>query len=410
MSKIADLYHKIPRPIRLQIRGVIQKTRIAIGNERRFVRIEDYMKTCPEQAEFVFRADSQLRYASPRYEISDVSEVYDAQNLHGGVLRLRGASCFACSDIIQMADGRLWYELRDLYKSIGKWGTCNDGQILKADYADWYETQVPDRVEHLKTGFFLSGIFSGNYYHFVLAILPRLRWIDMTPKDVPLLVDHTVEKYASYQQLLAYCNEENRPLVFLDSNVRYEVDNLYVATTQMMAQPNYRNGQVLFNDDDQYNMAAMEYVRAKVLAHWKPIAGLPKRFFISRKNASGLRKFNEQDCIDALKSLGFEVVCPEEYSLDEQVSLFHQAECIIGGSGAAFTNIIFASETTKIIILEGYKSGICIFSTIASFVNAKLMYLYDKKLGKIPNGDYIHEDFCINPIELKNKVQKILGL
>lgn len=51
--------------------------------------------------------------------------------------------------------------------------------------------------------------------------------------------------------------------------------------------------------------------------------------------------------MDALSVFGFTFVYMEDLSFCEQVSLMAQAEIIVGPTGAAWTNIIFASPGTK---------------------------------------------------------------
>ena len=407
IMRLPSIYHNLPRGFRLFLKGFRQSARILLNLEKRFVSINNYLRDFPNMGEFICDTNIPLFSAAPCYTLHDKSYVTNSIVLQGGCLRLSHASCFASSDIIQFANGGLWYELRDFYHSVHKKSNCSDGIVLTHDEPKWYEIKSYRKVQYLENGFFLSGIFSGNYYHFLISILPRLQYIDSIPSDVPLLVDKCVERISTFKQALAYCNNEHRPIIILDDNIRYVVTNLYLVTIQAAAQPNYGIGQLLSYDDDLYSREALKFVRDAALRHLHTNTNLPKRVFISRKNASGLRKFNERECIEALKPLGFEVIYPENLSFDDQVSLFNQADCIVGGSGAAFTNILFSSNKVKYIILEGYRSGISIFSSIASYVNANLLYIYDKALGDIPNGDYIHIDFCINPQELCSMVKKI---
>ncbi len=160
-------------------------------------------------------------------------------------------------------------------------------------------------------------------------------------------------------------------------------------------------------DDDLYNGDTIDWLRSILLPRKAPIS-TPARLFISRRKASGLRKFNEEECVAILKKYGFETVYPEDYSITEQVALFNNAEFIIGGSGAAFTNLIYANEHTNVIILERYKSNICIFSSIAAHLNLNLLYLYDRTLGDIPSGYDIHSDFEVNVGDLEELITQML--
>jgi len=73
---------------------------------------------------------------------------------------------------------------------------------------------------------------------------------------------------------------------------------------------------------------------------------LPKRFYIKRSDA---RLVNDDSMIELLRSMKFNIVILEELSLDAQVQLFTNADCVIGVHGAGLTNIIFCDDSTKII-------------------------------------------------------------
>lgn len=115
--------------------------------------------------------------------------------------------------------------------------------------------------------------------------------------------------------------------------------------------------------------------------------------------ASGRRKFNEAEVIDVLQNFGFETVFPEELSFSEQISLFSHADFIIGGSGAAFTNLLFCNTSCKVIIFAKNTLPFSGFSTIASFVGFDLVYLTESSSYGEKN-DNLHDSFVINTNKL----------
>lgn len=80
-----------------------------------------------------------------------------------------------------------------------------------------------------------------------------------------------------------------------------------------------------------------------------------KRIYISRaQSASGVKKrhiVNEQELIDALKPLGFEIYELENYSLQEKIDLFYDAEIVVGAYGGGLTHILF-SDSVKVLELQ----------------------------------------------------------
>ncbi|KAI9133966.1 DUF563 domain-containing protein [Acaryochloris sp. CCMEE 5410] len=80
-----------------------------------------------------------------------------------------------------------------------------------------------------------------------------------------------------------------------------------------------------------------------------------KRIYISRaQSAKGLKKrhiVNEAELIAALKPLGFEIYELEDFSLEEKVELFYDAEIVVGAYGGGITHVLF-SESVKILELQ----------------------------------------------------------
>lgn len=97
-----------------------------------------------------------------------------------------------------------------------------------------------------------------------------------------------------------------------------------------------------------------------LLAHWYRQRLAPylarteprRRLYLSRAGTSRRRVQNEEAVAAALATLGFESVRPETLSVREQVELFSQARSIVGSSGAAFTNMLFAPPGAQVVVLQ----------------------------------------------------------
>lgn len=76
-----------------------------------------------------------------------------------------------------------------------------------------------------------------------------------------------------------------------------------------------------------------------------------RRLYLSRRGAGRRRLVNEDDLVAALARHGFEVVQPEALSVRQQVQLFAEASHVVGPSGAAFTNILFAPPDARVVAL-----------------------------------------------------------
>jgi hypothetical protein len=189
--------------------------------------------------------------------------------------------------------------------------------------------------------------------------------------DVPVLIDQRCLDIPQFKEILDMLNEKDYPLIGVAKDNFFEVKELFYINCPNYSPINNRDGVDVRVSDVQFDVETLKDLRCFLLPHASSRT-FPKRIFVSRKNTTtGWRPFNENELIQASAEFGFEVVCPEELSFRDQMSLFNRAEWIIGGSGAAFTNLFFCNSCCKAIILSKTKifSG---FSTIAQISGADL--------------------------------------
>jgi hypothetical protein len=68
--------------------------------------------------------------------------------------------------------------------------------------------------------------------------------------------------------------------------------------------------------------------------------------FLSRQNMHRRRFVNYDDLYPILKKYNFNVINPEDYTAEDQIRMFSNAKIIAGPTGAAFANMIFATDAT----------------------------------------------------------------
>lgn len=101
-----------------------------------------------------------------------------------------------------------------------------------------------------------------------------------------------------------------------------------------------------------------------------------RRFFLCRDPNRFRALLNEAEILEICKGYGFEAVRPERLSIDEQVCLFSSAECIMGVSGAALTNILFAPQGCKILSLNPNHGPEFFFWDIANILGQEFSYIF----------------------------------
>lgn len=384
--------------------------RLFLGKEYRFVSL-DYLLMKSDNVRILKREKNTYYYSSMN-EKEGVLIKGDA--IDNYVVKLKDAVCCAGSDtiLIETRSGKkvLYNEYKNI-KRIRKITNCSEPYVLEKDTRYWHKTVFPSETCSLKEGILISGTFSFNYYHFMFAILPKLLTCELINPQVPILVDENVQRYPSYNRLVELCNIQGRPVLQIKSDIKYKIAAVYLISSPLFLPLNLFKGCVPQQDTTQYDIAVLRRLRDRLIIEKDGSSDYPQRIFISRKKASGRRMFNEDDCYEAIKHFGFEKVFPEDYSLSQQIALFNHAEVIVGGSGAAFANLIFCAAGCKIVVLNGYRMPLSLWTTLAYMNGASLYEVIDISKGVFSKdcaADGFQNDFHIDKNELMAIVSSIL--
>ena len=258
--------------------------------------------------------------------------------------------------------------------------------------------------ETIPSGIMINGKFSKNYFHSIMENLIRLLVVNDTeiPQEVPLLVDDKVRAIPSLSSILKIINAKaNRQVIYLSPSKIYNVERLYYVDHINKLVPHTKvnvdkTGIVAF--DKTYLMR----LKNTLLEHVSDIQ-TPKRIFLTRKNTNH-RNFNENEVFSILEPLGFVKVAPEEYTFEEQMALFNHAEWIVGGSGAAFTNVIFCSDGCKIVIFRPIRNKHTspLFPTLAYLNHCNMVYFLPSQSD---SNTSVHTDYCIDTNAFKKYIQ-----
>ena len=412
LTTISSYYRNIiPYRIRHGLRQLAYRVMFRLRGDK-FVGIES--DVFANKATEVYREDVSLFYVAPQTILNGEVTPNQIESVTvpfiNKVWRLENVTCYGASDVIRLDRHHYLYEVRDYYLSTGKTGVnCNDGVGLIVDEKKYYYTQRYQQIVHIQRGILLSSYFASNYYHFTFQCLAKLRLCGNIDKKLPLLVHESVKKYPSFQQLLGICNVDKRELIMLSNGTQYDVDELYYITPQMISVPNYRVGAVKMPDDDLYMCESLDYLRKMMLPHMDKEWIVPERVFLARRYASDRRGYNEEECYNVLKQYGFMEVRPETLSLGQQIALFNKAKCIVGATGAAFTNLIYSGADCQYIVLKNARSEDSIFSSLAAFNKAELLYLCDSSKGIMTDASHEHDSFRIEPNELQELIEQFIA-
>ena len=253
--------------------------------------------------------------------------------------------------------------------------------VLRKVIGDYAIVEEPKQVNYLDSAINLVGIASYNYYHMLIEILPKLIIADRYEeyRGLPILVDEIILKIPQYQEALAIVNQYNHEVIKVDIGEKWRIEKLvHISPNTWMPINLYdknlsRVSDFMISETYLYNMR--NRVLSAVSSNEDNTEREKKRYFISRKKLNTVRLKNESEIRDLFLAHGFEVLCPEKLSFEEQVEKFSEAECIAGATGAAFANIIFCRPKTKIICIIPQEFEFHMYSTIAYIFQLDQVFL-----------------------------------
>lgn len=234
-----------------------------------------------------------------------------------------------------------------------------------------------------------------NYFHWLIECLPRLWIVDQFAelKSLPLLIDANL--FPQQLEALHLLNEKKRELIVLKRGMAYHCKKVFYPSALSVMHDNY-DLPISFNEDIFYSPLAIAYVRNFFLEKLSVKSKLSKKFFVVRKSA--LRALVNTEEIQAfLASKGFETVFPEKMSFVEQVTVFSQAEIIVGQSGAGMANIIFAPQGAKVIMFmnDHPKANYYIFKQLGDLCGLNFCYILGRNVV-VRKCYEMHNDFEVD--------------
>jgi capsular polysaccharide biosynthesis protein len=252
-------------------------------------------------------------------------------------------------------------------------------------------TLSKDKIE---SALFLGCNFPTNYYHFLLELVSRIAYIESIPdhKKLPILITEKVLQFESLKKIIEIFFQDYT-IIYLNENCAYEVNNLWYITSPNTVLPNVLYGGEFEAKYAKIRPESIDYLRNKSINFFKTDYKTTKiisKIFIKRKSET--RSYNQNEIEECALNYGFESIYFEDLSFEEQVFILQNADYVVGPTGAAWTNLIFAKAGAKGLIWAGSNWGnASVFSTLAEIVNFDLNYMFFESKSKNH-----HENYTLN--------------
>ena len=253
---------------------------------------------------------------------------------------------------------------------------------------------APTAHQSIDTGVLISGDGGSNWYHFLIECLPKAylaRHLPPAFQDFPLIVPEECDTIPNFAAALSHF-AQGRPVFAVPAGHRVRVRNLITIDDIVHAPFNLYPG--LWPDVSDY--AQHDECLQAYFADFRDKLGLRseglstgRRIFLARPGFR--RSHNQDELIGIARRFGFEPVSPEKLPLKEQAQLFADASCVIGASGAAWANMIFARKSMKALswLFPEY-SGFSTYATLASLQGVDMRFVYGIPEKSLPSTGHAY--------------------
>jgi len=189
----------------------------------------------------------------------------------------------------------------------------------------------------------LQGSSGENYFHFMFDILPKL-WLVKSKIKFEDIDYFLLNKKIDWQiKILEMIGISSNKILSAKQYRHIEAARIISVT-----HPWYLEGYI----QEQVSNIPV-WIVYELRTHFlnKNISKKNLKIFIDRSDSKfkHCKIMNSNELISFLKKRNFQIVKPENLSLNEQIDIFNNAKIIAGGHGAALTNIIFCEKKTNII-------------------------------------------------------------
>ena len=132
-----------------------------------------------------------------------------------------------------------------------------------------------------------------------------------------------------------------------------------------------------------------------------------RKIYLSREHLNyGYRQLKNRSRVEKIfKAKGFELIHPQELSIEEQVSIFSETAILAGEGGSALHNSVFCSEDTVIINLQSGRQNHFIQAGLCAWYNQQSIYVF----GKTDNDEW-GSSFKIRGKDCKAAIKKALSI
>jgi len=250
----------------------------------------------------------------------------------------------------------------------------NQGLILANDKEF---AKIKMRVtDTISDGFFLGGLGSFNWYHWLIEILPKALYFHHLGTKTILLDESVIKFNTMLETLQIVLKDLDYNLIIMDKKRNYYVGKLYYLSAINYVPFNTFNNRSFTLEDFFYRKHTLQSLRKLFLENHdkNKKSKFKKKIYLNRKSHRIPK--NHDELLTHLRHNDFEILSIDNLDFDEQIEVFQNAEIILGITGAGFTNLLFANPETRAYCISPSKENeFACFSILADIVGMNLIYI-----------------------------------
>lgn len=264
---------------------------------------------------------------------------------------LRDATIFAKSSVILTSDGVALNDTIADERFGGFLDLRHDKRVLARHGGQLVLDLGGQPAIELDAGVMLSGWSTEHFGHWVPEYLCRLSYLEQHPRfaDLPIIVDSGMPpQHLEYLRLLT-----PNPIIELPPGAMARCRELVVASPSTFF-PTHLTADHKVPPENQGGLpfGGFSYLQTRAQERLPPPASRERKLFLSRRKRAWRRLLNEEAIAETLAARGFEVLFPEDMTLEEQVRMYQEAAVVVAPGGSALINAIFGSTALKLVILS----------------------------------------------------------
>lgn len=311
------------------------------------------------------------------------------------VAELSNAKVYGKSNLVFMEDTVICHDLYDFARDY----TSEElhGRHLVSPKKNCLRlVRIDTTPEHIPVAAVFLDACSNNYAHWLTEILPRIAVFCSVEqyKSVPVIVDDAL--HPNIMESLALVIGNDREIITLPVGRAINVGMLYITSVTGYVPFERRNTKLAGHSHGLFSSSAFDLLRKELLSYNNALSpkDLPKKIYLRRKSRAR-NVTNSHEIEQLLIDNDYTIVESERLTFWQQFALFSNADEIVGPSGAALANLIFARPDARVVILMSKHKNMIYryWLHMLAPLRVQVSYVLGIIVGSHVNG--IHEDYIV---------------